>query len=149
MSSITQSSSWDSPFKGEISHKIKILLPRSKEEIYTEICSNNQAVRHMVNNSSSATCNNDMTTLPIGTTLNQVGLSLPFYSLKPQFRYRWVPVTGCRPTSPSTRGKAGRNHLNEEINPLLPTGIGERFRQTMSKLGHAALLRQCESPPPL
>jgi hypothetical protein len=27
----------------------------------------------------------------------------------------------------STRGKAGRNHLNEEINPLLPTRIGERI----------------------
>ncbi len=28
---------------------------------------------------------------------------------------------------PSTRGKAGRNHLNGEFTPLLPTGIGERF----------------------
>jgi hypothetical protein len=35
------------------------------------------------------------------------------------------------PTPPfSTRGKAGKNHLNGEITPLLPTGIGERFRQT-------------------
>ncbi len=31
--------------------------------------------------------------------------------------------------------KAGRNHLNEEITPLLPTGIGERYSQR-----HAALL---------
>jgi hypothetical protein len=31
----------------------------------------NQVGRHVVNN-SSAICNNDMTTLPIGTTLNQV-----------------------------------------------------------------------------
>jgi hypothetical protein len=23
--------------------------------------------------------------------------------------------------------KTGRNHLNEELTPLLPTGIGERF----------------------
>ncbi len=38
---------------------------------------------------------------------------------------------------PSTLGKAGRNHLNEEIiTPLLPTGIGERFSQTISNLGH-------------
>jgi hypothetical protein len=28
--------------------------------------------------------------------------------------------------------------------PLLPTGIGERCSQTISNLGHAALLRQCE-----
>jgi len=46
----------------------------------------------------------------------------------------------------STLGKAGRNHLNEEITPLLPTGIGERFSHTISNLGHAALLRRCELP---
>jgi hypothetical protein len=46
----------------------------------------------------------------------------------------------------STLGKAGRNHLNEEITPLLPTGIGERYSQTISNLGHAALLRRCELP---
>ena len=52
------------------------------------------------------------------------------------------------PTSPSSsRGKAGRNHLNEEIIPLLPTGIGERFSRTISNLGHGALLRRCELPP--
>ncbi len=27
----------------------------------------------------------------------------------------------------STPGKAGRNHLNKKITPLLPTGIGERY----------------------
>jgi hypothetical protein len=37
---------------------------------------------------------------------------------------------------------AGR--VNEEITPLLPTGIGERYCQTISNLGHAALLRRCE-----
>jgi hypothetical protein len=37
--------------------------------------------------------------------------------------------------------------LNEEIIPLLPTGIGERYSQTISNLGHAALLRRCETPP--
>jgi hypothetical protein len=42
--------------------------------------------------------------------------------------------------------KAGRNNLNAEITPLFPTGIGERFSQTMSYLGHAALLRRCELP---
>ncbi len=51
------------------------------------------------------------------------------------------------PTPPSsTRGKAGRNQLKEEITPLLPTGKAERFSQTISNLGHAALLRQCEFP---
>ncbi len=41
---------------------------------------------------------------------------------------------------------ACKNHLNEEIIPLplLPTGIGERYCQTISDLGHAALLRRCE-----
>ncbi len=45
------------------------------------------------------------------------------------------------------RGKSGRNHLNEEeITPLLPNGIGERYSQTISNLGQAALLRRCELP---
>jgi hypothetical protein len=35
----------------------------------------------------------------------------------------------------------GNHHLNEEITPLLPTGIGERCSQTISNLGHAALRR--------
>jgi hypothetical protein len=47
----------------------------------------------------------------------------------------------------STLGKAGRNHLNKEITPLHPTGIGERFSQTISNLGLAALLGRCELPP--
>ncbi len=42
--------------------------------------------------------------------------------------------------------KAGINNLNEKITPLLLTGIGERFSQTISNLGHAALLRLCELP---
>ncbi len=42
--------------------------------------------------------------------------------------------------------KTVKNHLNEEITPLLSTGIGERFRQNISNLGHAALLRRCELP---
>ncbi len=33
--------------------------------------------------------------------------------------------------------KTGKNHLNKEINPLLPTGIGERFSQTILNIGHA------------
>jgi hypothetical protein len=39
-----------------------------------------------------------------------------------------------------------RNHLNEEITPFLPTGIGEWYSKTISNLGHAALLRQCDLP---
>jgi hypothetical protein len=42
--------------------------------------------------------------------------------------------------------KTGKNNLNEEITPLLPTGIGERFSQTILNLRHAALLRPCELP---
>jgi hypothetical protein len=49
------------------------------------------------------------------------------------------------PTS-STITKAGRNHFNEEITPLLPTVIGERYCKTILNLGHAVLLRRCELP---
>ncbi len=47
-----------------------------------------------------------------------------------------------------TSQDAGRNYLNEEITPLLPSGkdTGERYSQTMSNLGHAALLRRRELP---
>jgi hypothetical protein len=54
---------------------------------------------------------------------------------------------GADPPPPHLRvAKAGRNHLNEEITPFLPTGIGKRYRQTISNLGHGALLRRCELP---
>jgi hypothetical protein len=33
---------------------------------------------------------------------------------------------------------AGKIHLNEEITPLLPTGIGERYCRTISNLRHEA-----------
>ncbi len=51
-------------------------------------------------------------------------------------------TTGGRPPPliPLSVAKAGRNHLNEEITPLLPTGIGKRYTQTISNLEHAALL---------
>ncbi len=52
------------------------------------------------------------------------------------------------PPLPLRVGKAGRNHLNEEITPPpLPTAIGERYSQTISNLGLAALLCRCELPP--
>jgi hypothetical protein len=38
---------------------------------------------------------------------------------------------------PQRVAKASRNHLNEEITPLLPTGMGERCSQTISNLGRA------------
>jgi hypothetical protein len=37
--------------------------------------------------------------------------------------------------------------LNKKIIPLLPTEIGEQYSQTISNLGHAALLHWCELPP--
>ncbi len=42
--------------------------------------------------------------------------------------------------------KAGKTYLNEEITSLLPTGINKRHSQTISNLGHTALLRQSELP---
>ncbi len=63
-----------------------------------------------------------------------------FYEVHPQ---------GADPDPPSsTRGKAGRNHLNGEITPLLPTGKAERYSQTvsnLSNLGHAAAPHISES----
>ncbi len=50
------------------------------------------------------------------------------------------------PLPPLHVAKAGRNHLNEKITTLLPTGTGERYSQTMSNLGYAALLCRCELP---
>ncbi len=50
------------------------------------------------------------------------------------------------PFPPICVAKKGENHLNEEITPLLPTGIGERYSPTISNLGHAALLRRLNSP---
>jgi hypothetical protein len=50
------------------------------------------------------------------------------------------------PSKLRSEGKAGRKHLKKEITPLLPTEIGERFSQTISNLGHAALLRRSELP---
>jgi hypothetical protein len=47
---------------------------------------------------------------------------------------------------PLREGRQGRNHLNEEIIPLLLSGIGEQYSQTISNLEHAALSRRCELP---
>jgi hypothetical protein len=54
---------------------------------------------------------------------------------------------GAGPTlTTRSEAKAGRNHLNEYNIPLFPTGIGERYRQTISNLCQGALLRRCELP---
>ncbi len=46
-----------------------------------------------------------------------------------QLRWGMTIVHRARIPSPlpSRVAKTGRNHLNEEFTPLLPTGIGERF----------------------
>ncbi len=48
----------------------------------------------------------------------------------------WIRTTGCPPPSPLPLhvAKTGRTHLNKEITSLLPTGIGERYCQTISNL---------------
>ncbi len=54
-------------------------------------------------------------------------------------------TTGCRPPPPPLLLREGRQVeiiRDEEITPLLPTGKGERFSQTISKLGHVARLRR-------
>jgi hypothetical protein len=65
------------------------------------------------------------------------------------YEYYSQPVSHRAPTPsppPLRVAKTGENHLNEEITPLIPTGIDERFRQTITNLGHAELLCQCELP---
>jgi hypothetical protein len=73
-----------------------------------------------------------------------------------KFKNRWVGIGHRVPTPPPLSpcvANAVKNHLNEEITPLLPTGIGGQYSysQTISNLGHAALLRRCELPelPPI
>ncbi len=60
----------------------------------------------------------------------------------------WIRTQGADPPPPIPLrvAKAGRNNLNEEITPLLHTEIVERYSQTISNFGHAALLRRCELP---
>jgi hypothetical protein len=58
----------------------------------------------------------------------------------------YVPSLPCPFIPPPAKRRQVEIILNEEIAPLLPTGIGERYSQTISNLGHAALLRRCELP---
>ncbi len=46
------------------------------------------------------------------------------------------------PTPPpsTTRAKTSRNNLNDEIIRLLPTGIGERYSQTISNLANKRIV---------
>jgi hypothetical protein len=58
-----------------------------------------------------------------------------------------VSLTGCRPPPSFLYAREGSQKPFERGNyPLLPTGIGERFSQTISNLGHSALLRRYELP---
>jgi hypothetical protein len=59
-------------------------------------------------------------------------------------KYRtWLNHRVPSPPPPPLRvAKAGRNHLNEEFTPSSPLG----YSQTITNLGHAALLRWCELP---
>jgi hypothetical protein len=50
-----------------------------------------------------------------------------FCSSQKQFKGPQGADTSPPPSPSPRRWKAGRNQLNEEITPLLPTGIGERF----------------------
>jgi hypothetical protein len=59
----------------------------------------------------------------------------------------WKPQGVDPPPLPLHVATAGKNHLNKEITPLLPTGIAERCCQTITNFGHAKLLRRCELPP--
>jgi len=87
--------------------------------------------------------------MPTENPHSYLGL-LPF-ALPPSF----FPLCRCAvcfrpshrvPTPPSSitlHVATAGNHLNEEIIPLLPTGIGKQYSQTISNLGHASLLRCC------
>jgi hypothetical protein len=67
----------------------------------------------------------------------------------PEKTYSGSRIQGVKKAPDPGSGSATlqvRNHLNEEINPLLPTGIGKRFSQTISNIAHTALLRRVNSP---
>jgi hypothetical protein len=54
-------------------------------------------------------------------------------------------TTGCRPPPPPLReGRQVEIFWTRKLCPSSPPGIGERFSQTISNLGHAA--RRCELP---
>jgi hypothetical protein len=65
-------------------------------------------------------------------------LAQPQETLELQHKQSKVSPQGA---DPPTQGK---NHLNDKSTPLLPTGIGWRYSQTISNLGHTALSRGCE-----
>ncbi len=56
--------------------------------------------------------------------------------------------TGCRspPRRPLRVWKAGKNHFNKEIAPLLPIGIGERCGQTISNFWTCSALAPMWTP---
>jgi hypothetical protein len=55
---------------------------------------------------------------------------------------------GADPFPPIIYAKEGRQNSFEpkKLPPFLPTGIGERYSQTILNLGHAALLRRSKIP---
>jgi len=89
--------------------------------------------------------NSCLSNATVATLLEELEVPVPSSLFKDLSQSVAVVPTGCLPR-PSTRGKAGRNQWNEEITPLLLTGIGERFSQTISNLGDVALLRRGELP---
>ena len=66
----------------------------------------------------------------------------PTYPVAPMSTARLFGQRGADPSPlPLRVATAGKKHLNEESTPLLLTGIGQRCSQTISNLGHEALLR--------
>jgi hypothetical protein len=63
-----------------------------------------------------------------------------------KFHQHLGKATGYRPPPTLPLRVAKADNLNEEITPLLPTGIGKVYSQTISNLGHEALLRRSELP---
>jgi hypothetical protein len=57
------------------------------------------------------------------STLHPIRYSSPIGYCSPSDPHGADPL----PPSSTCIAKTGRNHLNEEFTPLLPTGIGERF----------------------
>ncbi len=76
------------------------------------------------------------------TETNAKQILFRFVSVEPEFIFVCFEDTLC-----ASYGRQCRQSPTLcKVIPLLPTGKGERYSQTLSNLGHATLLRRCELP---
>ncbi len=93
-----------------------------------------------------STSANEVTLPPASMTPAMPALTTPATTTS-EYRDEGLDQTHSVPTPPSLPlGKAGKSFEGGNYPPSSPTGIGERYSQTISNFEHAALLRPCELP---